>query len=327
MAAVKRNFLTVFKEYALITAGVLCYALAWILFLIPNNLVGGGVTGVASIVQYATGGVIKVSYSYFVINVILLIIGMSSLGKGFGAKTVYGVLVASLALNFGASLIPQEIIRSLSLENGKLMCVIMGGMLSGFGIGLAMSQGGSTGGTDIVALVLNKRRGISPGRMILWLDIAIIASSILVPSYRPDGTLMPFVDKIMVVVYGYLLTAVVSITIDSTIAGSKQSVQLFITSKNYEAIADEIANGFHRGVTVLNGKGWFTKEDAHVLMVLTRKVDLNPLLRSIKAIDPGAFVSVSSVTGVYGKGFDAIATVNKKGGKTGGKKPNKELKA
>ena len=327
MAAVKRNFLTVFKEYALITAGVLCYALAWILFLIPNNLVGGGVTGVASIVQYATGGVIKVSYSYFVINVILLVIGMSSLGKGFGAKTVYGVLVASLALNFGASLIPQEIIRSLSLENGKLMCVIMGGMLSGFGIGLAMSQGGSTGGTDIVALVLNKRRGISPGRMILWLDIAIIASSILVPSYKPDGTLMPFVDKIMVVVYGYLLTAVVSITIDSTIAGSKQSVQLFITSKNYEAIADEIANGFHRGVTVLNGRGWFSKEDAHVLMVLTRKVDLNPLLRSIKAIDPGAFVSVSSVTGVYGKGFDAIATVNKKGGKTGGKKPNKDLKA
>ena len=327
MAAVKRNFLTGFKEYALITAGVLCYALAWILFLIPNNLVGGGVTGVASIVQYATGGVIKVSYSYFVINVILLIIGMSSLGKGFGAKTVYGVLVASLALNFGGSLIPQEIIRSLSLENGKLMCVIMGGMLSGFGIGLTMSQGGSTGGTDIVALVLNKRRGISPGRMILWLDVVIIASSILVPSYRPDGTLMPFVDKIMVVVYGYVLTAVVSITIDSTIAGSKQSVQLFITSKHYEAIADEIANGFHRGVTVLNGKGWFSKEDAHVLMVLTRKVDLNPLLRSIKAIDPGAFISVSSVTGVYGKGFDAINTVNKKGGKTGGKKPNKDLKA
>lgn len=327
MAAVKRNFLTVFKEYALITAGVLCYALAWIIFLIPNNLVGGGVTGVASIVQYATGGIIKVSYSYFVINVILLIIGMSSLGKGFGAKTVYGVLVASLALNFGGNLIPQEIIHSLSLENGKLMCVIMGGMLSGFGIGLTMSQGGSTGGTDIVALVLNKRRGISPGRMILWLDIFIIASSILVPSYKPDGTLMPFVDKIMVVVYGYVLTAVVSITIDSTIAGSKQSVQLFITSKNYEAIADEIANGFHRGVTVLNGKGWFSKEDAHVLMVLTRKVDLNPLLRSIKAIDPGAFISVSSVTGVYGKGFDAIAMVNKKGGKTGGKKPNKELKA
>ena len=323
MAAVKRNFLTGLKEYALITAGVLCYAMAWILFLIPNNLVGGGVTGVASIVQYATGGVIKVSYGYFVINAILLIIGMSSLGKSFGAKTVYAVLVASVAFNFGGDLIPQEIIRSLALDNGKLMCVIMGGMLSGFGIGLTMSQGGSTGGTDIVALVLNKRRGISPGRMILWLDIAIIASSILVPSYRPDGTLMPFVDKIMVVVYGYILTAVVSITIDTTIAGSKQSVQLFITSKHYEQIADEIASVFHRGVTVLNGKGWFSKEDAHVLMVLTRKVDLNPLLRSIKAIDPDAFVSVSSVTGVYGKGFDAINTLNRKGSK----KANKTLKS
>ena len=323
MAAVKRNFLTGLKEYALITAGVLCYAMAWILFLIPNNLVGGGVTGVASIVQYATGGVIKVSYGYFVINAILLIIGMSSLGKSFGAKTVYAVLVASVAFNFGGDLIPQEIIRSLALDNGKLMCVIMGGMLSGFGIGLTMSQGGSTGGTDIVALVLNKRRGISPGRMILWLDIAIIASSILVPSYRPDGTLMPFVDKIMVVVYGYILTAVVSITIDTTIAGSKQSVQLFITSKHYEQIADEIASVFHRGVTVLNGKGWFSKEDAHVLMVLTRKVDLNPLLRSIKAIDPDAFVSVSSVTGVYGKGFDAINTLNRKGSK----KANKSLKS
>ena len=120
----------------------------------------------------------------------------------------------------------------------------------------------------------------------------------------------------MVVVYGYILTAVVSITIDSTIAGSKQSVQLFITSKHYEEIADEIASGYHRGVTVLNGKGWFSKEDAHVLMVLTRKVDLNPLLRSIKAIDPNAFISVSSVTGVYGKGFDAIKTVEKKGSKS-----------
>ena len=178
MAAVQHNFLTGLKEYALITAGVLCYALAWIIFLIPNNLVGGGVTGVASIVQYATGGVIKVSYGYFVINAILLIIGMSSLGKGFGAKTVYAVIAASLAFNFGGDLIPHEIIRSLALDNGKLMCVIMGGMLSGFGIGLTMSQGGSTSGTDIVALVLNKRRGISPGRMILWLDIVIIASSI-----------------------------------------------------------------------------------------------------------------------------------------------------
>lgn len=321
MAAVKRSLLLSVKEYALITLGVLCYALAWIIFLLPNNLVGGGVTGVGSIIQYATGGVIKVGYSYFAINAVLLVIGMLTLGKSFGAKTVYAVLVASLALNFGGALVPWEFIKSLALDNGKLMCVIMGGMLAGFGIGLTMAQGGSTGGTDIVALVLNKRRGISPGRMILWLDIVIIASSIIVPSYKPDGTLMPFIDKVMVVVYGYILTAVVSITVDGTIAGSKQSVQLFITSRQYEAIADEIASEFHRGVTVLNGQGWFSKADAHVLMVLTRKVDLNPLLRCIKAIDPQAFISVSTVTGVYGKGFEAIS--GKTGGKTGSKKVGK----
>ena len=308
MAAVKRSLFVTVKEYALITLGVLCYALAWIIFLIPNNLVGGGVTGVGSIIQYATNGVIKVGYSYFAINAILLVIGMITLGKSFGAKTVFAVIVATLTFNFGGALVPAALVKSLALDNGVLMSVIMGGMLSGFGIGLTMSQGGSTGGTDIVALVLNKRRGISPGRMILWLDIVIIASSILVPSYKPDGTLMASTDKVMVVVYGYILTAVVSITIDSTLAGSKQSVQLFINSKHYEEIAREIAEEFHRGVTVLNGQGWFSKEDAHVLMVLTRKVDLNPLLRSIKAIDPQAFISVSTVTGVYGKGFEAISS-------------------
>ena len=159
----------------------------------------------------------------------------------------------------------------------------------------------------------------NPGRMILWLDIVIIASSILVPSYRPDGTLVPFIDKIMVVVYGYILTAVLGITIDGTLAGSKQSVQLFITSKHYEEIAGIIATDFHRGVTVLNGQGWFSKEDAHVLMVLTRKVDLNPLLRCIKAIDPQAFISVSTVTGVYGKGFEAIKSGRGPAGKAGSK--------
>lgn len=319
MAAVKKNFFVVLKEYALVTVGVLLYAFAWIIFLLPNNLVGGGVTGVGSIIQYATGGVIKVAYSYFTINAILLIIGMITLGRSFGVKTVYAVLVATLTFNFGGNLVPQQFIQSLALDNGVLMSVIMGGMMAGFGIGLTMSQGGSTGGTDIVALVLNKRRGVSPGRMILWLDIVIIASSILVPSYRPDGTLVPFIDKIMVVVYGYILTAVLGITIDGTLAGSKQSVQLFITSKHYEEIAGIIATDFHRGVTVLNGQGWFSKEDAHVLMVLTRKVDLNPLLRCIKAIDPQAFISVSTVTGVYGKGFEAIKSGRGPAGKAGSK--------
>lgn len=306
MAVLKRNFGTILKEYGLITIGILCYTLAWNIFLIPNNLVGGGVTGIGSIIQYASHGVIKVGYSYFVINALLLILGMLTLGKSFGVKTIFAVIMGSVSLNLGSELIPQSFIQAIALDNGTLMCVIMGGMMAGFGIGLAMSQGGSSGGTDILALLINKYRGISPGKFILWTDVAIIASSLLIPSYRPDGTLMQPIDKVMVLVYGIVLTGILTTTLDAVLSGSRQSVQLLINSKKYAEIADEITHEFHRGVTVLNGEGWYSKEESHVLMVLTRKADLTLLLRSIKAIDPEAFLSVSSVTGVYGKGFDTI---------------------
>jgi len=314
MAAVQKNkFANTLKEYALITFGIICYALSWDIFLIPNNLVGGGVTGLGSIIQYATHGVIKVSYSYFTINTILLILGLITLGKSFGVKTVYAILVATLALDLGQTYIPRSFIQSLAIDNGKLLCVIMGGMLSGFGIGLTMSQGGSTGGTDIIALMCTKYRGWSPGKVILWLDVIIISSSMLVPSFTADGTLVPLVDKILVVVYGFLLTAVLSFALDWTLSGSKQSVQIFITSKRYSEIADTITGEFHRGVTILHGEGWYSKTDAHVIMVLTRKADSNVLLRAVKNIDPDAFISVSSVMGVYGRGFDALRTSSKKG--------------
>mgnify|MGYP002622706772 FL=1 len=319
MAKRKNKFLTVLREYGLITLGIICYALAWDIFLIPNNLVGGGVTGIGSIIQYATHGVIRVSYSYFTINAILLVIGLLTLGKSFGVKTVYAVLVASVALHFGQELIPHDFIQAIAIDNGKLLCVIMGGMLSGFGIGLTMSQGGSTGGTDIIALLINKYRGVSPGRVILWTDAAIIFSSILVPSYTPDGALVPFVEKILVVVYGFILAGVLSVTIDATVSGSKQSVQIFITSKHYAEIADTVTGVFHRGATILHGEGWYSKEEAHVVMVLTRKTDSNVLLRAVKAIDPNAFISVSSVTGVYGRGFEALRAASRKEGKKGSK--------
>ncbi|NLZ51106.1 MAG: YitT family protein [Rikenellaceae bacterium] len=321
--AVKRNFGVVLREYAIITIGIILYALSWIIFLIPNNLVGGGVTGISSIVQYATNGTIKMGYTYFVVNAILLIIGLSSLGKSFGIKTVYAIIVASVLLSLGSDVIPQGFIQALALDNGKLLCVIIGGMISGFGIGLTMSQGGSTGGTDIIALLLNKKYGFSPGQVILWLDVVIIASSLLIPSYMPDGTLMPLIDKVMVVIYGYLLVAVFALALDWTIAGSKQSVQIFITSKHYAEIADEITNEFHRGVTVLNGKGWYTKQDTNVLMVLTRKADSNMLLRSVKSIDPDAFVSVSLVAGVYGRGFEQFKSPKETKGIARGKTKSK----
>ncbi|MBR3406123.1 MAG: YitT family protein [Bacteroidales bacterium] len=320
---IQKNAVTVIKEWLLVTLGILIYVGGWSLFLIPNNLVGGGVSGISSMIQYATNGAIQMGYSYFVLNAILIIAAVVILGMGFGAKTLYAIVLASVALRFLPGLIPTEIIKHLALDNGKLLSVLMGGLMAGIGIGMSISNGGSTGGTDIIALIYTKYHNVSPGKVILFLDFVIILSSLVVPSYVTDidpetglaildadgkalTHLMPIYDKITTVLYGLILVTVNSYVLDMYISGSQQSVQLFILSNEYEKIADSITHDLHRGVTVLDGKGWYTKKDMKVLMVLTRKTDLNLLLRYIKQIDPHAFLSVSSVNGVYGKGFDTI---------------------
>ena len=300
------------KEYVIITLGMLLYIVGWSVFLVPNQLVGGGVSGLASVVQYATNGAVKMGYTYFVVNVVLLIIAMFILGNKFGFKTIYAIVIASVGLNVFQEIIPADICQTLAVENGKLMSSIMGGLMAGVGIGLCMSQGGSTGGTDIIALIVNKYRNVSPGKMILAMDVVIILSSLLVPIQDADGSIMQFNEKITTCVYGFSLIVVNGTVLDMGIAGTRQSVQLFILSKKHKEIADAITNDLHRGVTVLNGMGWYTKEPTEVLMVLTRKYDLNVLLRYIKNIDPEAFLSVSTVTGVYGKGFESIKTGRKK---------------
>lgn len=300
------------KEYGLITVGILIYVLGWSVFLVPNNLIGGGVTGLASIVQYATKGMIKIGTTYFVVNIGLIILAIFTLGRSFGGKTIYATILAAIGLNVFQDMIPADIIKTLAIDNGKLMSTIMGGIIVGVGIGVSMSQGGSTGGTDIIALIINKYRNVSPGRMILAADSIIILSSLLVPSFTRTGELMPFTEKITTVVYGFILITIVTTVLDMYLSGTRQSVQLFILSPHYAEIADAITTELHRGVTVLDGKGWYTKNATEVLMVITRKTDLNILLRTIKRIDSNAFLSVSSVTGVYGKGFDTIKTAKKK---------------
>ncbi len=295
---------TVLKEYSLVTLGVISYALGWTIFLLPNNLIGGGVSGFASILFYATG--IPMSVTYLVLNVILLLVGTKILGTGFGGKTIYAIITTSVMLSLMPNLIPEDFIHEFALSNGKLICTFLGGIIAGFGIGLSISQGGSTGGTDIVALIWCKFRPASPGRVILIVDVGIILSSLLFPSYTEAGELLPFTEKLAVVVYGLIQVVVSGYAIDLYISGSKQSVQAFIFTKKAEQMADAIAFDMKRGVTMVPAKGWYSKEDKQVLMVVTRKTDLNLLLRYVKSIDPDAFLSVSSVMGVYGQGFDTI---------------------
>lgn len=304
----KTSLATTAKEYALITFGLAMYALGWTLFLLPNNLVGGGVSGFASIVMYATK--IPMSVTYFVLNILLLIIGTKILGTGFGGKTIYAIFMTSFLLGLMPKIVPVEFVHELT-SNGKLICTVLGGVMAGFGIGLSMSQGGSTGGTDIIALVWCKFYAASPGRVILIIDIGIILSSLLFPSYTDAGELLPFTEKLAIVVYGLAQVTVCGYSIDLYLSGTKQSVQVFIFTKKVAEMADAIAFDMKRGVTVIPAKGWYSKEEKEVVMVVTRKADLNLLLKYVKTIDPEAFLSVSSVMGVYGQGFDTIKVKGK----------------
>lgn len=301
---IKNTIGALIKEYGFITAGVVSYALGWSIFLLPNNLIGGGVSGFASILYYATG--IPMGITYFVLNVMLLIIGTKILGTGFGGKTIYAIIMTSVMLSIMPKLIPADFIHEFALSNGKLLCTLIGGVIAGLGIGLSISQGGSTGGTDIIALIWCKFRAASPGRVILIIDVGIILSSLLFPSYTNSGEALAFSEKLAVVVYGLVQVTVSGYAVDLYLSGSKQSVQAFIFSKKSEEMADAIAFDMKRGVSMITAKGWYTKEDRNVLMVVTRKSDLNLLLRYVKSIDPDAFLSVSSVMGVYGQGFDTI---------------------
>lgn len=300
----QNNVLTTIKEWVLITLGIAIYTLGWSLFLTSNNLFGGGVSGISAIIQFATG--IKMGYTYLVINVVLLIVSLFIIGPNFGAKTVYAVLITSFGLNFFQSILPPDIIQDFALSNGKLLCAIMGGAMSGLGIGLSISQGGSTGGTDIIALIIGKYRNVSPGKIIMIIDIIIISSSLLIPSYDPEGNPLSFVSRVSSAMFGFIIVTVAGNIVDIYLAGSKQSVQVFIISKKFEEIADMVHSEFNRGVTVLHGEGWYSKQESSILMVLTRKTDVNLLLRYIKQIDPNAFLSISSVWGVFGQGFDTI---------------------
>ena len=301
---IKNSFWGAVKEYGLITLGILAYSMGWTIFLLPNNLVGGGVSGFAAILYYATG--MPMGYTYLIVNVILLLIAIKILGTGFGGKTIYAIVMTGLCLNVFPNIVPMEFINEFTVSNGKLICTVLGGIIAGVGIGISISQGGSTGGTDIIALLWCRFRNASPGRVILIIDVMIILSSIMIPSYTDNGELLPFSEKLAVVVYGLIQVTVSGYAVDMYLSGTKQSVQAFIFTKKSKEMADAIAFDMKRGVTVIPAKGWYSKEDFNVVMVVTRKTDLNLLLRYVKSIDSDAFLAVSSVMGVYGKGFDTI---------------------
>ena len=264
------------------------YTFSWSAFLIPSGIIGGGVSGIGTLIYIASEKTIQVGYSYFVINAFLILIALKILGGKFGIKTVYAIIVGSILLSVLPKLIPEPLV------NEKFMAAIIGGALSGVGVGITISQGGSSGGTDIIAMIINKYKNISPGRIILYLDIFIIASSYIVFKDVPT------------IVYGYVVMSITAYAIDMVISGSKQSAQLFIISTEFEKIADEITGTMNRGVSVMDATGWYSKENKKILMVVVRKHEAPSIFKLVKEIDGNAFISMGSVMGVYGLGFEEI---------------------
>lgn len=284
------------RDYLALTFACFVFAVAWECFMIPNGMSAGGMMGLCTVVQYATGGLIQAQYSYIVINVVLILIAVFAMGIGFGFKTLYCIAMSTLAMQVLSGLtVMHSIPGEFFYVREALLVPAIAGVLEAVGIGLVIRFGGSTGGTDIVALMINKYWPISLSVSFFVLDFVVVALLLLLP----DKT---FADAC----YGLVEIITFMVIIDPVVGGKKSSYQLIVFSEKYEQIADHIANVMERGVTVLHAKGWYTKQEKNVLLILISQREFPALSKVIKEIDPKAFMSVSPTHNVYGEGFEEI---------------------
>ena len=282
--------LSVLWDYFLMTIGSVIFCMAWTSFIIPNGLASGGLTGLCTIIQYGTG--IPVGITYPILNIVLLILGVLSLGKAFGFKTIYVIALTSVLFD----LLPQFPQLEVMMDE-KLLVALVGAFLEAVGIGIVLLRGGSTGGTDILAMMINKYWPVSPGKVYLYSDLFIISSLLFVP------------DKGLVdLIYAFVLMIGFSFGVDYVLLGNKSSVQILVFSSRYQEIADHIINDVNRGVTALQSVGWYSQKESKVLLIISRKYQMNEVVNEIKKIDKKAFISVSTAMSVFGEGFEEVKT-------------------
>ncbi len=274
------------QSYLITWLGLALFSLGWTLFLIPAGINSGGISGIGMLIYYSTG--LPVGVTYFGINAFLILIAFKHLGKSFGYKTLINMAILSLMLT-----VMQEVFKN-PVINDTFLSAVLGGMAGGVGLGLVFSQGGSTGGTDIIAMLVTKHHRISPGRIIMYCDVVIITSSWFV---------FHSAEKL---VYGFVAMWVVAYSLDAFLTGSNQSAQIMVFSKKWEQIRDHILHQQRRGVTVLDGKGGYTNEPVKIVLTVVRKREISSVFKAIKEVDDNAFISMGSVMGVYGEGFDSI---------------------
>ena len=288
------------KDYVAITLGIMCYALGWAAFMLPYQISTGGVTGISALIYYITG--IEIQVSYFVINAIFMVFALKILGLKFCIKTLYAIPALTFFLWLFQVLLKDDA-GNLPLLLGpgqEFMALVIGACMTGFGIGFVFIYNGSTGGTDILAWIINKYKDVSLGRLIMYGDIIIISSCYLV-----------FHDWKRVL-FGFCVLFIMSVVIDYVVNSNRQSVQFLIFSRKHEEIAETITKELRRGVTLLDGTGWYSKQSIKVVVVLAKKNQSNDIFRLVRDIDENAFISQSNVVGVYGEGFDKLKVKKKK---------------
>ncbi len=305
------------KDYVFITLGLMLYAFAFTMFLLPYEIVTGGVTGAAAIVFYATR--IPIQDTYMVINGLLLVVALKILGLKFLMKTIYAIFMLSFLLWLAGRLAPMNpdgsYVKILG-EGQDFMSLLIACTLTGTSLAIVFMNNGSTGGTDIIAASVNKFYNLSLGQVLIGVDFVIIGSCLFIPQFGEP------LDRVHKVVFGLCTMAVENFTLDYVMNARRESVQFMIFSKKYQEIANAIGTQMDHGVTILDGHGWYTGQDMKVLCILAKKRESTPIFRLIKMIDPNAFVSQSAVIGVYGEGFDNIKVrlpKEKKNRKTAGK--------
>jgi uncharacterized membrane-anchored protein YitT (DUF2179 family) len=289
------------QDYVFITLGLVLYSLGFTVFLMPYEIVTGGVTGISAIIFYATG--FNIEYSYFLINAILLFMALRILGWKFLSKTIYAIVMLSFLLGLFQTLLPRDeaghFVKILG-EGQNFMSLILGCTMTGSALGIVFLNNGSTGGTDIIAASVNKYRNFSLGTVLTFLDLVIIGSCLLIPAF---GDML---QRTYMVVFGLCTMVVENFMLDFLMNRQRQSVQFMIFSKRWQEIANAIGTQLDHGVTILDGHGWYTGHERKVLCILAKKNESALIFRIIKSIDPQAFVSQSAVIGVFGEGFDKI---------------------
>ena len=301
------NLFTNLKDYLFIILGLTLYGVGFTAFILPHEIVIGGLSGVGTLVYFASGGLISVAVTQYVCNLILLAMAYRVVGRTFVLRTIFGATIISIAIGIFESIF-------MRLEHPLIpdtsMSAILGAILCGVGIGLTFVHNGSSGGTDIVAAMVSKVSNVSIGRTMIFCDMFIVSCSIFLPF---DGDFeQRITSRVPTIVYGWVITFIVAYITDMIINTNRQATQFIIFSSKWEEIADLVNEEAQRGVTVIDAEGWYSKQHIKVLFVWCRKIESVTIFRIVKSIDENAFITQANANGVYGKGFDTMKVKMKK---------------